>query len=393
MYERHHQELYRYCRSILRDDHDAQDALQSAMTRAFAALRDERRDFELRPWLFRIVHNEAVSALRRRRSDEPLDELRVAGATVEERAAAGAELATLRGDLAALPERQRAALVLRELNGLSHREIAQALELTPELVKQQIFQARTALMQAREGREMACGEVRRLLSDGDGRTLRGTGVRAHLRSCPSCRRFQEDLARRPGELALLAPPLPAAAAGALLERLLPAGVSAAGTAAAVAPKIAASLAVVAAVAGGGQLARHHVRPVPPAVRPATRPAPVAARTASPVATAALTSAAAPRSRPARRSARTTTRRRHPHAPRAGRPAPVRGKALGRPNPGLGRAGAPGHGGSLPGRAADAPGQRATTRGKAGAAHGRASAPGQARRGVTRTGRCRGRCAP
>jgi RNA polymerase sigma factor (sigma-70 family) len=74
LYERHHRDLYRYCRSILRDDHDAQDALQSTMTRAFAALRDERRDFELRPWLFRIAHNEAVTVLRRRRAAEPLDE-------------------------------------------------------------------------------------------------------------------------------------------------------------------------------------------------------------------------------------------------------------------------------------------------------------------------------
>src|SRR6476660_2033816 len=65
-YERHHQALYRYCRSILRHEQDAQDALQSTMTRAFAALQDERRDFELRPWLFRIAHNEAISILRRR---------------------------------------------------------------------------------------------------------------------------------------------------------------------------------------------------------------------------------------------------------------------------------------------------------------------------------------
>src|SRR3954471_19569264 len=67
LYERHHQALYRYCRSILRHDEDARDALQSAMARAFAALQDERRDLELRPWLFRIAHNEAVTILRQRR--------------------------------------------------------------------------------------------------------------------------------------------------------------------------------------------------------------------------------------------------------------------------------------------------------------------------------------
>src|ERR687886_2124128 len=70
VYERHHQALYRYCRSILHNDEDARDALQSAMTRAFAALRTETRDFELRPWLFRIAHNEAISLLRRRRETQ-----------------------------------------------------------------------------------------------------------------------------------------------------------------------------------------------------------------------------------------------------------------------------------------------------------------------------------
>src|SRR5918998_3385359 len=67
VYERHHQALYRYCRSIVRHDHDAQDALQNTMARAFAALQDRPRDLELRPWLFRIAHNEAVSIVRRRR--------------------------------------------------------------------------------------------------------------------------------------------------------------------------------------------------------------------------------------------------------------------------------------------------------------------------------------
>src|ERR1700750_486403 len=74
VYERHHQALYRYCRSILRHDQDAQDALQSAMMRAFVALQTERRELELRPWLFRIAHNESISILRRRGATCALDE-------------------------------------------------------------------------------------------------------------------------------------------------------------------------------------------------------------------------------------------------------------------------------------------------------------------------------
>ena len=93
-------------------------------------------------------------------------------------------------DLADLPDRQRAALVLRELNGLSHAEIGVVLELSPGAVKQAIFEARSALFSCREGREMECHDVRRMLSDGDGRVLRGRGIRAHLRSCPDCARFR-----------------------------------------------------------------------------------------------------------------------------------------------------------------------------------------------------------
>src|SRR3954471_17403787 len=111
MYERHHQALYRYCRSILHHDEDARDALQSTMAKAFAALQHEERDFDLRPWLFRIAHNEAISLLRRRRDALELDSAAAVGrdslpGDVETRE----RMAQLLADLGDLPERQRAAL-------------------------------------------------------------------------------------------------------------------------------------------------------------------------------------------------------------------------------------------------------------------------------------------
>src|SRR5579859_5704751 len=57
LYERYHQRLYRHCRSIVRDDADAQDALQSAFAAALVALRRGQRRAPVRPWLFRIAHN------------------------------------------------------------------------------------------------------------------------------------------------------------------------------------------------------------------------------------------------------------------------------------------------------------------------------------------------
>src|SRR5215218_6635671 len=87
VYERHHQALYRYCRSIVHHDEDAQDALQNAMTRAFAALRTEERDFELRPWLFGIAHNEAITLLRQRRGTAELEDSAPAAGEIEDRVA------------------------------------------------------------------------------------------------------------------------------------------------------------------------------------------------------------------------------------------------------------------------------------------------------------------
>src|SRR4051795_3361353 len=98
VYERHHQALYRYCRSILHHEEDAQDALQSTMTRAFAALQHEERDFELRPWLFRIAHNEAISILRRRRTTGELPDQPAPG-DLEDRVSEREELRLLRMDL------------------------------------------------------------------------------------------------------------------------------------------------------------------------------------------------------------------------------------------------------------------------------------------------------
>lgn len=231
LYHRHHQALYRYCLSILRQEQDAQDVLQNTMVKAHQALAKAELDFEPRPWLFRVAHNECISLLRRRRQTTELTEDLPAAATTEERHAEREGLRQLAADLAELPERQRSALVLRELSGLSHDEISQVLGLRPSIVKSTIFEARSALLEYREGREMACATVRAALSDGDKRVLRARRHRAHLRDCAGCRAFKAGLLDRPAQLAALAPPLPAAAALALLHQLVSGAGSGASTAA------------------------------------------------------------------------------------------------------------------------------------------------------------------
>jgi RNA polymerase sigma factor (sigma-70 family) len=224
LYERYHQPLYRYCRSIVRDETDAQDALQSTFAGALVALRRGQRSAPVRPWLFRIAHNEAISVLRRRGDTEELSEASAGSvASAEDQAGDRRRFALLVADLRELPERLRAALVMRELSGLSHAEIAIALDMSLGAAKQAIFEGRRGLAEFAEGRSMACDEIRRSVSDGDGRVLRGRRVRAHLRDCPSCAAFAAAIPGRRGELQALVPVLPAAASAAMLTRLIGSG--------------------------------------------------------------------------------------------------------------------------------------------------------------------------
>ena len=253
IYERYHQALYRYCRSILRDDADAQDALQTAMVGAFVALQNGRRDAPLRPWLFRIAHNTAISALRRRRPTVEIgDADGLAWGSAEVRFEERERLALLVSDLGALAERQRGALVMRELSGLSHEDIATALGITVGGAKQAIFEARRALLDFQEGREMSCEAIQQVISEGDGRMIRGRRVRAHLRECSTCATFAQAIPRRREALQLLAPPLAPIAVGGLLARLAGSGHGGGGAAAGLAGKSAA-VALVAKTAAAVEL--------------------------------------------------------------------------------------------------------------------------------------------
>jgi RNA polymerase sigma factor (sigma-70 family) len=136
IYERQHRALYAYCRSILGHHEDALDAVNNTMANAWEALLGGKPSVPLRPWLFRIAHNEAINVLRRRRVHARLDEAHAdTSSGPAETLETQERLVALRADLDALPERQRTALVLRELCGLPHDEIAQVLETTPAVAR------------------------------------------------------------------------------------------------------------------------------------------------------------------------------------------------------------------------------------------------------------------
>src|SRR6185437_500584 len=224
LYERYHQPLYRYCRSLVRSEVDAQDALQSTFTAALGALRRGQRDAPLRPWLFRIAHNESISLLRRRRPEAELSEATQSTVPSAEHSAEGrARLASVVADLGDLPERQRGALLMRELSGLSHEQIAEAFGISIGAAKQTVFEARRSLMEFAEGRAMACEDIQRVISDGDGRARRARRVRAHLRDCSCCTAFAAAISGREADLRALTPALPVAAASGILARVIGAG--------------------------------------------------------------------------------------------------------------------------------------------------------------------------
>lgn len=266
IFERYHQDLYRFCLAIAGNPADAQDALQNTMVKVLRKLPGEERRIELKPWLYRIAHNESVELLRRRRPTEALDpELATRGGGLAEDAESRERLRRLIADLEQLPERQRGTLVMRELGGLGFEEIGAALGSSPATARQTLYEARQGLRQMDAGREMDCDAVTRALSDADGRVTRRRDICAHLRACPDCRRFREEIAGRRQDLGALAP-LPAVAAAGLLQGVLGAGGASGGAGAGLAGaaaggaakslgagaaiKSAAAVAVVAAVGVG-----------------------------------------------------------------------------------------------------------------------------------------------
>jgi RNA polymerase sigma factor (sigma-70 family) len=262
IYKRHHQPIYRYCMSIVGNEHDARDALQETMASAFNAINGSQREIALKPWLFRIAHNEAVTVLRRKRREMPDDEIeRVTG---DDDIRNRDELRELLEDLGLLTARQRSALVMRELSGLSFAEIGEALEVSAVGAKQAVYEARVALRDLREGRELECVEIRKKISADDRRLLRGRQVRAHLKSCAACREFEQEISQRRANFAALAP-LPAPAALGILQGLLGGGSGgggiAIGTGASLAGMAKLGLAgVIALGVGAGALeVRDHAR--------------------------------------------------------------------------------------------------------------------------------------
>src|ERR671930_1047239 len=248
MYKRHVGDVYRYALAVMRNPADAEDVTQTTFLNAYRSYVEKgNRPEKPQNWLIAIAHNVCRQRFRQsaRRPSEVSFEDDIADRLVDDDDAPTGE--DIRRALGHLAFNQRAALVMRELEGRSYVEIAEILDLSPSAVETLIFRARRALREQLES-SLTCGEAELAISRQlDGRLPRREkgALRAHLRACPQCATFaRRQRAQRAALRSLGAVPVPAS-----LTSLFGGGGSAVGTG--VALKAAVAVTAGAVVGGAG----------------------------------------------------------------------------------------------------------------------------------------------
>ena len=138
LFNRYQSRLLAFCRHLVGSPQDAEDVLQEVFTAAHAAILADSRPINARPWLYRIARNRCLNHLRKPTADG-VDSMDVHphenGTSTLERVQRREELRAIVADVQELPETQRTALVLREIDDLSYTDIAQAMGTTLPSVK------------------------------------------------------------------------------------------------------------------------------------------------------------------------------------------------------------------------------------------------------------------
>src|SRR5438034_343295 len=206
LYKRHVGDVYRYALAVMRNPTDAEDVTQTTFLNAYRAYVEKgNRPEKPRNWLIAIAHNVCRQRFRQsaRRPSEVAFEDDIADTIVDEETPTGEDIRRALGHLAF---NQRAALVMRELEGRSYAEIAEILDVSTSAVETLIFRARRALREQLEG-SLTCGEAEFAISrqlDGQlPRQERGQ-LRAHLRECSECAAFARRQRAQRGALKTLA---------------------------------------------------------------------------------------------------------------------------------------------------------------------------------------------
>ncbi len=207
--DRYQGRLLGFCRQMLGSTEDAEDVLQEVFVNAYRAMLADEREINLRPWLYRIARNRCLNHLRKPTADaqESMDMVpEVEAASTAEKVHNREEFRQLLTDVGKLPETQRSALLLREMDAMSYEEIAQAMETSVPSVKSLLVRARISLAEASQARQLTCGEVRLDLAEAaEGLRKLSGPVRRHVRDCEECKDFRSQLRSNDKVLAALVP--------------------------------------------------------------------------------------------------------------------------------------------------------------------------------------------
>jgi RNA polymerase sigma factor (sigma-70 family) len=207
--QRYQSRLLAFCRHMLNSTEDAEDVLQEVFAASFNAMIADARPINARPWLYRIARNRCLNHLRRPTSagQDSMDVFeRDCGATTADTVHKREEFRQIVADVQGLPETQRTALLLREIDALSYDDIAAAMDTTVPSVKSLLVRARVSLAEAAEARLLTCDEVRLELGQvAEGLARSSAPVRRHLKGCERCRVFRGELRRANRALAAVYP--------------------------------------------------------------------------------------------------------------------------------------------------------------------------------------------
>src|SRR5689334_4975113 len=206
LYERYHRRIAAYIYGMVNDYARAEDIAQDVFMSALRRMRETDRSIAFKPWIYEIAKNACIDAFRRSRRAEEISydaEEGLGGAdhgrlvsrspTPDDAVDTRLSLDHLRGAFGGLSETHHDILVMRELEGLSYREIGRRLGMSRPSVESTLFRARRRLSEEYE--ELASGErcrsVQTLIADGGARRM---GVRderkmaRHVSYCQPCRR-------------------------------------------------------------------------------------------------------------------------------------------------------------------------------------------------------------
>jgi RNA polymerase sigma factor (sigma-70 family) len=216
IFKRYHAPLLAYCRHMLGNQCEGEDALQQTFTKAHQALLGGKAPRAFLPWLYAIARNCCLSAIAARRPTASLEDRMPALEGLSEEVRQREDLRELLSGIGRLPEDQRSALLLAEIDDLSHQAIATILQCPVNRVKALIYQARSALIADRDARNASCQDIREQISVARGGELRRGPLRRHLKLCAGCRDFQLAVSAQRQSLAAVLPVLPSAGLAAAI---------------------------------------------------------------------------------------------------------------------------------------------------------------------------------